>query len=181
MTVDFISIINITGSGIVDFNFGNVKFFGIQACQCQSSFICDHPPVIVGQNTQVGICITTSSPDVDFNNFDLTVTGDQGLSYAPITVNANGQQLHLQSSFGVSGSTTKINFPLLDGLFQERSQSISISGSGTLTLKDGNKYFINEEETKTFELFVFLKPPETTSCQNILSVLFENFKTRFVS
>merc|ERR1712150_120083 len=87
----FVVNVNVNGMAVDDFALGDISLYRVDACQCQFSFSCDEVPVVLEQNSAVSICITPSSSGVKFSNFDLTLTGNEGFSYSPITLDSTVQ------------------------------------------------------------------------------------------
>jgi len=188
VSLGFTSVnMNIAASDIDEFALGSIEFYGVTACQCQTDFTCS--PATVEQVTKVGICIMTSSPLVQYKNFDLTVAGNgnTGFSYQPVIVGANGSEGLFGTTIEVSGQVTKINFPLVTGLFEDDASEIDVTGNGQIefvpnsskleeSLKVVLKLVSLDVANRKYEVQVILEPPMQSGC---LSILLQKLKDLF--
>jgi len=195
MSVGFSSIIvNTEESAIDEISFEGIEFYGVTACQCQIGFRCSS--ATVDQNTDVSICITTSSPVVRYTNFDLVVTGDgfTTFQYKPVIVGGNGSEGQFGTTIQEQDQIIKINFPLVTGLFDDNSDSIFVNGSGLLQIvsdatkanenglteivSDAPEVSFSVSASRSFDMKVTVVPAKRSGC---LGILFNKAMDLFLS
>jgi len=114
--------------------------YSVTACQCHDfSVQCVTEPTPIKQNEVFAVCITPSSNDVHISNLDMTITGDNGFSYSPVsygetTYAANApisQVLEYQAMNVVMVKTL-----LVGGFFNVGGGSSTVSVSGNAFLEN---------------------------------------------
>ena len=186
---------DIEASEIDQFTFGDIEFYGVSACHCQTDFTCSPPNTVVEQTEKVGVCVTTSSAVVEYTDFNLTVTGDgpSNFMYQPVVEEAGLFGTTIESQ----GQVTKISFPLVTGLFDDTSDEVVIVGNGLLQFVDttGSRRLAiklvaseadarklqesesDESDTRGFDLQVLVDPPKQQGCfVTLMMKIKEKFK-----
>jgi len=187
--------VDIEASEIDQFTFGDIEFYGVSACHCQTDFTCSPPNTVVEQTEKVGVCVTTSSAVVEYTDFNLTVTGDgpSNFMYQPVVEEAGLFGTTIESQ----GQVTKISFPLVTGLFDDTSDEVVIVGNGLLQFVDttGSRRLAiklvaseadarklqesesDESDTRGFDLQVLVDPPKQQGCfVTLMMKIKEKFK-----
>ena len=154
--------------------------YKVNAFQCQTSFSCESVPAPVKQNTAFGVCIFPSSAGVRFENFDMTITGDGGFSYAPITFNdTSGQVVNPLTSVDTQGTMTRIVTQAVLNIFLDGSTTITIRGVGELSFDNTEKQKSKGDSSlsakKRFGMKLTLSPPDDLTCFDTLLGMFTNF------
>ena len=198
LSVGFTSVnVDIEASEIDEFTFGDIEFYGVSACHCQTDFTCSPPNTVVEQTEKVGICVTTSSAVVQYTDYNLTVTGDgpNNFMYEPVVeeVGLFGTTIETQ------GQVTKISFPLVTGLFDDTSDEVVIVGNGILEFVDTSNgrrrrraiklvasetdaRILQESESgqadeRGFDMQVLVNPPKQQGCfVTLMNKIKEQFK-----
>jgi len=165
------------------FNFGDIEFFSVIACQCQSDFTCSS--ATIDQDTKVGICLKTSAAVVEINYFDLFVAGDgaTGFGYQPVIIENEVSEGLFGTTIETQDKIIKINFPLVTGFFDDGADSIVISGNAELRFINSSNdrrlktaFDTNSTEhtaDKAFELRLDIGPPKA-GCFYILMTKMKN-------
>lgn len=171
---------DVDGIQIDDISLDNISLYKVNACQCQTSFSCESVPAPVKQNTAFGVCIFPSSAGVRFENFDMTITGDGGFSYAPITFNdTSGQVVNPLTSVDTQGTMTRIVTQAVSNLFLDGSTTITIQGVGELSFDDTEKQKLKDDSSssakKRFEMKLTLSPPDDLTFFDTLLGIFTDF------
>jgi len=121
-----------------DFSIEIFNQYSATACQCHDfSVQCITEPTPIKQNEVFAVCITPSSNDVHISNLDMTISGDNGFSYSPVsygetTYAANApisQVLEYQAM-----NVVMIKTLLVGGFFNVGGGSSTVSVSGNAFL-----------------------------------------------
>lgn len=181
MTVDFPLItVNIEESDIQEFTYESIEYYSIGACLCQTDFSCsDDADIVVDQDTDVGICVTPSASIVQYKNFDITVTGmksnnDVTFSYQPVIVTSSGSVGMFGTTIQPNGHITRINFPLVTGLFDNDATKAQITSSGSLEFV--TRSLTKDSTERGFALELSLNTDESIGCGNKIK---QGFKKLF--
>ena len=147
----------IPGVELNEFTFEFFNQYSATACQCHDlSAQCVTEPTPIKQNEVFAVCITLSSNDVHISNFYMTITGDNGFSYSPVsygetTYAANppiSQVLEHQAM-----NTVMVKTLLVGGFFNAGGGSSTVSVSGNVFLEDSPAK-TSAKTTGPFEIFL---------------------------
>jgi len=140
-----------------EFTFEVFNQYSVTACQCHDfSVQCVTEPTPIKQNEVFAVCITPSSNDVHISNLDMTISGDNGFSYSPVsygetTYAANApisQVLEYQAMNVVMVKTL-----LVGGFFNVGGGSSTVSVSGNAFLENSPAK-TSAKTTGDFEIFL---------------------------
>jgi len=171
---------NFSGVFADDLDFEIYNQYSVTACQCDEfSLQCLTGPTSVKQNEVFAICITPSSTDVHISNLDMTITGDNGFTYSPVTYGNTSYVANAPISQVFDFHTILVKTYLVGGFFNVGDGSSTVSVTGNAFLENSPAKF-SVTTSSNFEIFLKIDVDEEVGIDDIERGCLKSLLMKFI-
>lgn len=169
-----------TGVFAEEFDYDIYNQYSVTACQCDEfSLQCITGPTSVKQNEVFAICIKPSSTDVHISNLDMTISGDNGFTYSPVSYGDTSYVANAPITQVLDFHTILVKTYLVGGFFNVGDGSSTVSVTGNAFLENSPAKF-SVTTSGSFEMSLKMDMDEEVVVDETEGGCFKNLLAKFI-